>query len=288
MEGPQEADECRETYPVDPHEMSRLISQDRAFNTLMPKIFSDEQWRSFGTVVDLGCGAGGWCIDMAALHPECQFIGVDSSQEMLEQARFLAWIKNRHNVSFQYMDVRERLRFDDNSVGYVNGRILSLYLAKQSWPPLLQEVYRVLRPGGKIMITDHEALISTSEALERFNVWFLEAAKHHGLFHSPTGRSTGFSAMIRKLLRDAGFGNIQFQVLVQDESFEQPDHDRWIEGVFLMGHTFERFLVAAGMRTNEELQSLLDQIMKDAQDPQFGAVTFFPMAWAEKKSQNHP
>src|SRR5579859_3000252 len=100
MEDPQE------TYPLDQHEMSRLLSQDRGFTMLMPAIFADEEWRSFGTVVDLRCGPGGWCLDMALQHPECTFIGLDRSKEMLKQARLLALAENVHNVSFRSHDVQ--------------------------------------------------------------------------------------------------------------------------------------------------------------------------------------
>jgi hypothetical protein len=134
------------------------------------------------------------------------------------------------------------------------------------------------------MITDHEALYSTSEALERANALFLEAGKRYGLTFSPTGRSTGFSARIGQLLKDAGFCNIRCQALAQDGSFGQPDRDHWFETVFLMGYTFRRFVVTSGVATDEEIQSLLDQQMIDVQDPRFGAMVFYLMAWAEKSS----
>lgn len=271
-------------YPVDPHEISRLISQDRGFTRLMPAIFSDEEWRSFGTVVDLGCGPGGWCLDMAKRHPECLFIGVDTSEEMLNQARLLALAENVHNVSFRSMDILQGLHFEENSIGYVNSRLMALYLTKQSWPPLLRSVYRILRPGGKVLVTDHEAIYSTSEALERLNVLLLSICHVHGLTFSPTGRSTGFSASIQKLLRDAGFSNTHCQALAIDASFGQPGRDEWVENAFLMSHTFRPFVLATGMITDEELQAVLDQAMKDAQDPQFGAIVFNLMAWAEKAS----
>ncbi len=275
----------RETSPVDLHEMSRLISQDRAFNRLMPVIFSHEEWHSFGTVVDLGCGPGGWCLDMAATHPECTFLGVDSSEEMLKQARLLALAEKRHHVSFRSLDILQGLPFEDDSVGYVNGRILSLYLKRQGWPSLLKEIHRILRPGGKIALLDYESLVCTSEALERFGAAFLEAAKHHGLTFSPTGSSTGFSARIQPLLRDAGFSNIRCQALAVDGSSGQLGRDEWVENVFVMSHTFQSFVLATGKITDEELQALRDQAMNDAQDPQFGAVAFFLMAWAEKSSE---
>jgi len=40
-----------------------------------------------GVVVDLGCGSGGHTLELAGRWPDARFIGVDSSAEMLEQAR---------------------------------------------------------------------------------------------------------------------------------------------------------------------------------------------------------
>jgi SAM-dependent methyltransferase len=222
---------------------------------------------------------------MAATHPECTFLGVDSREGMLSHARLLALAENVHNVSFRSLDILQGLPFEEHSVGYVNGRILSLYLKRQEWPSLLKEIHRILKPGGKIALLDYESLVCTSEALERFEAAFQEAAKHHGLTFSPTGSSTGFSARIQPLLRDAGFSNIRYQRLAVDGSFGQPGRDEWIENVFVMSHTFQPFVLATGKITAEELQALRDQAMKDAQDPQFGATAFFLMAWAEKSSE---
>src|SRR5664280_2218819 len=62
-------------------------------------MFSDQRRRPFADlavrvgasspkiVVDLGCGSGGPTLALAARWPQARMIGVDSSQEMLDQAR---------------------------------------------------------------------------------------------------------------------------------------------------------------------------------------------------------
>lgn len=55
-------------------------------------------------VLDLGCGLGRLTVPLARMHPECQFIGVDISPEIIDRA----WEVNDliHNLDFKVGDGR--------------------------------------------------------------------------------------------------------------------------------------------------------------------------------------
>ncbi|MBA7602493.1 Arsenite methyltransferase [subsurface metagenome] len=121
------------------------------------------------TVLDLGAGAG---IDvfLAAnkVGSEGHVIGIDMSEEMVKRANETA--KNRYkNVEFRLGEI-ENLPLEDNSVDVIiSNCVINLSPDKLR---TYQEAYRVLRPGGRILISD---LVTEGELPEdirkNFEAW---------------------------------------------------------------------------------------------------------------------
>jgi len=104
------------------------------------------------TVLDLGSGAG---IDafLAAeeVGPGGRVIGVDMTPQMLERARKNAVSKGRTNVEFREGRL-EALPVEDGSVDAVTSNcVINLVPDKAA---VFAEVARVLRPGGRMVVSD--------------------------------------------------------------------------------------------------------------------------------------
>ncbi len=98
------------------------------------------------TVVDIGCGNGAL---LKELSPRIKNgIGLDASQNILENAK--RFNKNNTNISFKLID-GPKLPLEDKSVDVVISLLSFRYL---DWDPLMDEIKRVLKPGGKILIID--------------------------------------------------------------------------------------------------------------------------------------
>jgi SAM-dependent methyltransferase len=104
------------------------------------------------TVLDLGSGGGGDVLLSARrVGPAGRVYGLDMTDEMLELARRNAAEAGARNVEFRKGQI-ERIPLPDASVDVViSNCVVNLSTDK---PAVFAQMFRVLRPGGRVGITD--------------------------------------------------------------------------------------------------------------------------------------
>lgn len=148
------------------------------------------------TVLDLGSGAGIDAILAArAVGPEGHVIGVDMTPQMLAKARENAAAAGLQQVEFREGRL-ETLPVDDASVDAVTSNcVINLVPDKGA---VFREVFRVLRPGGRLVISDVVLDGVLPEAVTS------DALAYVGCIAGALQRNQYFS-----LLEDAGLGEVE-------------------------------------------------------------------------------
>ena len=121
-------------------------------------------------VADLGCGAGTDTLVAAQMvGPDGSVTGIDMTPEMLAKARTAKGELGVTNVDFVEGEI-ERLPFEDGTVDAVISKgVIDLVPDKDA---VFAEIFRVLKPGGRIQIADVTIQNPVSEAGRRdIDLW---------------------------------------------------------------------------------------------------------------------
>lgn len=102
-------------------------------------------------VLDVGCGLGALVREALRLQPAVRLIGLDPDQDMLRHAR-----SQVDGVRWAAA-LAQALPFSDNTLHHITTTLMLHHLTRDQKQRALAEAVRVLRPGGRLFVTDWTA-----------------------------------------------------------------------------------------------------------------------------------
>lgn len=181
------------------------------------------------TVLDLGSGAGFDCFLAArSVGADGHVIGVDMTPQMLARARDNARKAGYTQVEFRLGEI-ESLPVADNSVDVIiSNCVINLSPEK---PRVFREAFRVLRPGGRLAISDVVATAVLPEEVKR------DLALYTGCMAGAAGIDE-----LTDMLASAGFVDIRIG---------PKDGSREFIRDWAPGHRLEDYVVSASIEATK-------------------------------------
>ena len=156
-------------------------------------------------VIDLGSGGGFDCFLAAPeVGDKGRVIGIDMTPDMLSKARNNADRGNYANVEFRLGEIEHLPVADASAEVIISNCVINLSPDK---PQVFREAFRVLKPGGRLAISD---VVATAELPEEM--------KTDPLLHSGCMAGAAMIDDLEAMILAAGFADIK--IAPKDESRE--------------------------------------------------------------------
>lgn len=268
-------------------EMARLLVQDRLINEAMKGLIPErtpEDLQKVHTLLDIGCGPGGWTLDVAKAYPHLHVTGIDNSKVMITHAQAEKDLHAIHNIEFRVMDALQPLLFSDSTFDLVNIRNAVGYVRQNDWLKLLNECYRVTKPGGILRLTEGDGLgLTNSAAYEEHHRLGTRAMQFFGYGFSPDGSTLGITPMLSWLLKQAGFTEEPgMKSHFFDFSYGTSFYSGQIQNIALVLEASRPLILQSGVCEQAEIEALYLKALEQMQDKDFRAMGYFLTAWARK------
>jgi ubiquinone/menaquinone biosynthesis C-methylase UbiE len=147
------------------------------------------------SVLEIGCGSGGYALYLAETLG-CQIVGVDINEPGIRSAKVLAQTRALGSrARFEQCDVSKNLPFDDETFDAAFSNDVLCHVSGRL--DLLIEIWRVLKPAGRMLFSDAlviGGMISAEEIAIRSSIGFY--------CYSPPGEN-------ERLLEQARFSQVR-------------------------------------------------------------------------------
>lgn len=150
----REFDEYAHDYrSVHTQNVAKVSGKDSDYFTeyKIQEIYRRKWVRPGASILDFGCGDGNSARFFRKYDPSCRYFGVDVSEESIETAKAKY---QTEGVSFCAYDGR-RLPYKSGVFDVVFIACVLHHVEPEDRPGLLREIRRVLKPGGRLIIFEH-------------------------------------------------------------------------------------------------------------------------------------
>jgi len=162
--------------PKDLGEGNRLDFQHYLLRQVMHGNYLAPVSPSINIILDIGCGTGLWCREMARAFPSVQIIGLDLEESQAVKERPATYYFVQSTI------LRPPWPSGDSCIDFTHMRGMLLSIPALAWPRRLQEIVRVTRPGGWIELVECGcSIVPAGPVTQKVCDWIRESAQISGI-----------------------------------------------------------------------------------------------------------
>ncbi|KAI9022992.1 S-adenosyl-L-methionine-dependent methyltransferase [Phycomyces nitens] len=186
--------------PHDPRELDRLQRQ----HYLLKLARKTNCWApcppQSATILDIGTGNGIWAFEMAAEYRDAKVIGLD----LLPPTRQLGCPENLYYIQ---SDIHHPWPIASSSIDRIHQRDMGQMIQGRQWARVLQEMYRVLKPGGTIELVESDLWYHNPGPMQQTLRGYLES------YYIALGLDVDYIQGLGQWIVQAGFGPPEVRTL---------------------------------------------------------------------------
>ncbi|KAI8367982.1 S-adenosyl-L-methionine-dependent methyltransferase [Choanephora cucurbitarum] len=230
-----------------------LLKSTRKGNTWAPI-------QSPKVIVEAGTRNGIWALEMATHYTDSQVLGLDLKPPGLQAG-------SPSNLRYNQTDITGSWPMNDNSIDFIFQRNMYLHIKQDQWSKVLEEMFRVLKPGGYVELLEVEVCHHNPGPVQQaFENFFKEQCKELKL-------DLNFAETMMTHLQELGFIEIEKRVL------DIPIGEWPSEGgtkISMMSKLMLKLITVYTLELkqcgfiNKEIQKALLKLKKDAYVPKWG------------------
>ncbi|KXN86226.1 Demethylmenaquinone methyltransferase, partial [Leucoagaricus sp. SymC.cos] len=185
-------------------DMARLDNQHRMFLRLFDNRYIHVPLdfdKSGIAILESGAGTGLWLLELSTLIPSStELIGIDIVDKLFPARETLP-----SNVTFQITSILDLPNEWANKFTFVHQRFLGAALRSPEWVTAINNMYRVLEPGGWVQLLEPTLSINSGAAGNVFKALLQRIRQING---NMTGMMPTTHEALKRLVEEAGFEDV--------------------------------------------------------------------------------
>jgi ubiquinone/menaquinone biosynthesis C-methylase UbiE len=206
-------------------------------------------------ILDVACGTGIWCREMADQFKQARVVGFDIDRTPLERAMEILGPNAMFPTNFTFLtaDALKPFPFEDGEFDFTHARLITLFTPITRWPEVVAEIARVTRRGGYVELVEFRLGQTASPAGQRLWGLIKQIVERNGMH-------AGAAPFLTEYLRRAGIQQIQERQVLVGSGRDAARQQRMAVTDFLAALGAMRpIAVRQGLVTDEEFTSIHEQ-----------------------------
>lgn len=258
----------------------RLFVREMGGILLPPQIPQD----SVQVAMDFICGPGNWCLDFSQRHPEAKVYGVDIQRQIITMARENAAQVQSSKLEWRYVERKVPLPFPDATFDLIRIQNGTSLFSLHQWPVIMEEMARLLKPGGWLNLIDFEMGPTSHSALDRVLTFLAQILAKMGRSISPSGLALLNGCTLGpSRMTQLGFTEIGYRLYpVNLGGWNNPVGRAYLAWSVVRPEMILYLAGEVGVSSVEELQPLLREMQRELQQLGFCGVGMLLSSFGRK------